>query len=727
MPRNIDCSSLKKDLYCAALLFLICITIIVIIFDLAEGRLNIPLSYNGDTLPLSVAIRNDIDTGFWTKSLRSGAPIGTDYIANVFNTQNFEELTKWILAKITKDVFIAENLYYFSLIVSTGVISFFVFRRLQIGRLFAIPASLTYAFSPYIFWRNVGHLSYSPYHFVPLSVLLCVWLFSDDRFLRLKGFWQYRRNILAIIFMLLISTNGTVYYPSFTFYMLVITGLYCLLANGKKIVFIKSLVMGGFVIVSMALNAFPLVCKMLSGDSVWNTSPAEAEIHGLKIIQMFMPISGHGFEPLQNFIDRYNQSAPLVHENIAAYIGMAGCVGLILAVFIFLKRPEGWPTLFSNLNVFLILLCTIGGFGSMLAFMGMRFLRGYNRVSIFIMFLSLAILCYVLQHISEKLKTGNKKSAKVFVYIAVFLFFSVGIVEQIAGAWILSDNSKKSVEEQFNSDKRYFTQIEEFCIQETQNASPMIFQLPYAALFGTDLLYPKIYNDFIPFLQTEALRWSGGGLVDTKGDFVNRQICDLPSDELVKAISKIGFDGIMLDKLSCGESFEVLNSDIRRLTNVEPIISEDDIWYFYSLKNYITDNNIVKDIAYLDIFTNLHYETVSGFFGTEKNENQSWIWCDKTGELKIINNTEHDENAHMSFKVLTPSTTEMCNLKITSDIFVENYQFNNDGAPVSLDFTVPAAGLTIRFETDAPKLVSPDPRDIYFGLFDFELIPRRFV
>ena len=94
-----------------------------------------------------------------------------------------------------------------------GLITYFVLRCLKLREWISIGGALTFAFLPFIFFRNIEHLVLSSYYFIPLLILLCLWIYEDKNFLVLnKSFFSYKKNILAIIFTALIANSGIVYW-----------------------------------------------------------------------------------------------------------------------------------------------------------------------------------------------------------------------------------------------------------------------------------------------------------------------------------------------------------------------------------------------------------------------------------------------------------------------------------------------------------------------------------
>lgn len=69
-------------------------------------------------------------------------------------------------------------------------------------------------------------------------------------------------------------------------------------------------------------------------------SVADSETYCLKIIQLLLPVNGHGIRPLEKLIYAYNEYVPCVNENWTAYIGIVGAVGFYSCWYGFYKKKE---------------------------------------------------------------------------------------------------------------------------------------------------------------------------------------------------------------------------------------------------------------------------------------------------------------------------------------------------------------------------------------------------
>ena len=160
----------------------------IILFCLTGGRsfhLSVPLTSDGydDTSFLS-EIKIMKDESNWLKTDNLGAPYGTDrstLLSHYLKTDI--DLLCFFFVKLTGSIGAADNLTFFTLIFLIALVSYLVLRSRKIDLFFSVAGALSFAFLPYLFFRNELHLMLSAYYCVPLSILLCVWIDEDDGFL----------------------------------------------------------------------------------------------------------------------------------------------------------------------------------------------------------------------------------------------------------------------------------------------------------------------------------------------------------------------------------------------------------------------------------------------------------------------------------------------------------------------------------------------------------------
>ncbi len=581
----------------AGLLIVIAL-VAAMLFSFGVGRqgfhLEIPLTCAGgdDTSYLS-EIKMMKDEGSWVRSSFLGAPYGTDRsgLVSVYLKLDVDILS-FIFVKLTGSTGAAINLAYFSLYFLTAVIAYLVLRSRKIRVLFSVAGALTFSFLPYIYSRKIGHMMLAAVEFVPLAMLLCLWIFEDDRFLKLdKGFFHYRRNLLALLFAALIAANGLGYYPFFSCMVILTAGLSKALKNRS----ISGLLQAVKQIV--LIIAFMLV--YLSGYIYLHVAHPErlgehlrqigdVEQFSLKIARLFIPTYGSGISFFDRVFEEYGtvQFANWASE-ATEYIGLVGTVGFFVLIFALLIRSQprsfmGDLTLFSELNVMMLLYGSIGGFSVFVFFFLTMSVRCTNRISVFIAFA--CIYAFYLAADRLCLPAGEKGDRQdqlrtALICLAVIVLTLAGLKIQTRG-WTFSNESYV---------RDYG--IRDSFVKEMENVLPdgaMVYQLPFCS-------YPEggvagsmnADMQFYPYLHSETLKWSYGAVSGEKSLEVNAYLCSMEAKQMLKAMCLLGYQGLYLNRLGYSEeAFEGLNQAFSDELGQKAMQSEDGNYIFYDLTGY---------------------------------------------------------------------------------------------------------------------------------------------
>src|SRR6476619_6682265 len=153
------------------------------------------------------------------------------------------------------------------------------------------------------------------------------------------------------------------------------------------------------------------------------------------------------------------------------------------------------------LTVFGILMATISGFSILLFGFGIRELRSWNRISVFIAFFAFTAVAYGLDWLRRRLPSRRWTTPAVLVGLLVVLL--VGILDQVSPA-VIPDYAATAV--RWDSDAQLVGRVERML-----PAGASVFELPYryfpeAPQMGS--LGP--YDLVRPYLHSQGLKWSFG-------------------------------------------------------------------------------------------------------------------------------------------------------------------------------------------------------------------------
>lgn len=708
-----------------SILIIFCISILLLFYlkTLYNTQLDIPIIYNGQDEFTALSNSKTIkDTGWIFKNPYLGAPFGMEYYDYPsFFLNNFDNLILKVLVLFTSSSVLAVNLQFLLLFPLISIISYLTMRSLGINNTVSILCSLTFAFSPYIYVRGMSHMTLSTYEFVPLSILICLWIFQDDKFFIInRKFFLYKKNIYAIIMLILIANNGMAYYPYFTCFFILVSGIISAI-NKKNIQKIyASLTQVLLIIITIMIELLPVMFYLRregTNISAVIRSRGSGETYGLKIIQLFLPLFSHGNGYLEKIIKGYRNDAPLVNENISSYLGLIGIVGFIILIFMIYYNKSDSELVsklkaLSLLNISAILLATIGGISSIICFFITTKIRGYNRISIFIMYICILAVAYILTFLYEKIK--NKK---IFI-ITIIALFSFAIWEQFSNG----PHSYELNKFNYETDKAFVKKVE-----NSVSLDAKIFQLPYHQYPEGGIVNSMAdYQLLTGYLHSDNLRWSYGGIKGRKSDIWNKMISDLDTKTMVKALSIAGFEGIYIDRRAYTDtSYNELDNAITEVLNVSPIISDNGNLVFFNMASFnktyynkYTDDEIVKLKNELINFVGIGFG--NGFYGVEESGHSQRIWMSQEAELIINNYSEKEIEYELNFSAST-GYNELSSLEIIIDKNKYNYEINANARVISQKILLKPGKNKIKFISYAIRVNAPeDPRKLYVKVTDFD-------
>ena len=738
---------LKEISYYIAAIFLCCI-FLCWVMHLWSADFRVPFTYGGaapfggDEEYVGTMIKGTIDNGWCISNHFIGMPTGL-YSYDFPLGWNLDMSIMKMISFIFPNWALTMNIYFLLCFPLTVITALFVFRKIHISPLPAIVGSLLFAFIPYHFLRGEGHIAYSAYFLIPLIVLVMFWVFEDDflldqfkktssgPLLRVLN----RRNIFSIIICIAVAC-AAIYYAFFSCFLLLVAGVCAAITKRRWTHLLNSLVLVGVIFLwVLAQNIPTFIYQHANGTNfeVVRRVPQESEAMGLKIIQLLLPINGHRIPIFAHFADKYLRTAPLVNENMCAALGIIGSIGfIILIIWLFyrlLRRDSTshHETLkrlnqISALNLAAVLLGTIGGFGAVFAFLISPEIRGWNRISVFIAFFAITTIVLLIDFLVQRYSFSKVRKYIIWVCIVAILLFGIYDQTSATGTWS-SVPDYKNIKEEFISDQHFIENIETRFPDDT-----MIFQLPY-------MYYPEHgplnnmldYDPFKAYLHSKNIHWSWGTMRDRYGDYWQRFIVSKPIDEMIRALSFAGFDGIYVDSYGYTDNGKEAISSISSVLNETPLVSDNGGLYFFDMTQYNVHLKSQLTSAEFEKEKNriLHIVTLEwrgGFYGLEADKENNWRWCSSQGTLIIDNTSNEDIKVIISAKFVT-GYSELSDLRIESNLVTENLQISNSGYNFGRELLIRPGKHVIKFTCDAKRLYAPaDLRYIVFGTYNFKMV-----
>lgn len=532
--------------------------------------LSFPYIYQGDGLSHSWLALRAIE-GWIFDNPRSGYPFGSNFL-DYPGSDAGNLLVLKALGALTGEYYSALNLFF---LLSFSVVfcsAFCVLRALGMWRLLAFSAALLFAFLPFHFQR-LGHLFYLWYFVVPIFFYLGFLIFLRQEKQWLKSVGVVKAIFIATGFVLLSSFG--VYYALFGVLVL---------ATAAVLYYVKSLCLRSLVLPSLLVvlvvagvfaNVAPnLVNRIVNGPNpeVAVRSPAEAEIYGLKFMQLVLPRLGHRIDDMAGVTSRYSESYPIVNENSTATLGVIGSLGFLSAFLILLagaigRKIDSRLALLAALVLVLFMFGTIGGFGALFSAIVSPSIRGWNRISIFIAFGSIAIFFFTLQFVISRFFSIGR--SKVVVPLSALLVGCVGLYDQTTPSCVPCNEQTKAI---FNQDREFVSAIERLL-----PPGSAIYQLPY-------LPFPEVaplhrlhtYDLSVGFLHSRELRWSYAGMKGRQGDLFYRALAQESIGKQVDVILRLGFSGIYIDRRGFEDRADLLIEELTRVLGDGPALKRAD-------------------------------------------------------------------------------------------------------------------------------------------------------
>lgn len=553
-----------------------------IIFDLKHIDLNVPFTYVGDAMDTLKVAQNFITGGGRFLFPNMGAPgmVTTENIPDICTIQYF---CMWLLSFVIKRQGLLVNVYYLLTFVTISASTTISLRILRNSVGLSILGGILYAFLPYHFLRGESHIFLSTYAMVPLTCVLTIWMMNGE--LNFNNFKNNKNRIfIAIIIALYIGFNNT-YYIYFAGILMSFSTIVNFIKNRDWVILKNNIKLLLITIVSIVINLIPYFIarfENLKYGLEGTRTLRDVELYSLKFSQLVLPIQNHRIDLFAKIRQAYDNSVSIsINENIGSTLGIFMSIGLILSIFIIMcvrKHEDDNIISCAILNVFILVLASVGGISSIIVFI-LKDFRCYNRLSVFVAFYSLVTIIYYLESILMKIPKDY------FRKIIIILIGCISILDITPKSYIQKD----AVD--YNSNNYY---MHEDFIRDIENITPkesMIFQLPFiGSNYHTGYKKMGVYQQFYPFIHSTKLKWSYRAQSGSTAEKWQKKIASLPTEQMLKYLASVKFSGIYID---CDgyedDEADKLIDDIARITNVQPIYSNNRRLVYFYLDKYMEE------------------------------------------------------------------------------------------------------------------------------------------
>jgi len=571
--------------------------------------------------------------------------------------------------------------------LSSGLSFWYVGRKLKYRSAFVFSAAILFAFSHYIFYRSLSHITLAYYWLVPLMLMITWWTFSSrPNEIKSRQWWE----------AIAIAALTGVFNPYYTGMFLQFLGFAVLLHLARKQ---YSMIRFPLLLIGVTVTCFLLMDADTLSYSLRNGANSQAvvrnlaslELYALKIPELIFPPGYHRWHFWADYGQRhYFQLALIKGEMGSPYLGLVALLGLTWLAGISLCRIFQGKLQLISVHVWQILwilmFSLVGGINLLLGTFGFIMFRGTNRYSIVILAI---VLLFIVRQLSRKCPA--KMVLPVAVAIAV-----IGLWDQLPPK--VSDGQIQQTADTVRSDRKFSTELE---LQLPQNG--MVFQLPVAAFPEIPPIYQMAdYEHFRPYLFTQHLRYSyGTNKGRTDADWQNNLSKLAPADMAAK-LKDYGFAAIMINRKGYEDKGAWL---INGFTHAK--------W------SVIADNGDLIAIGLKPDALISEFLSVYGVGWSEDEGGHRWAMSSRA-EINIFNQSNKHMPATINFSL---RTLKPRNVKIgINGKILQNFLLEISGADVQLTPVTLFPGQNCLFiETDVPPELpgNGDSRKLSIGISNF--------
>lgn len=713
----------KKSLLLYSAGILLTIAILLPVTEFYKINWSVPISYGGDTPWTLMGIKSLTNNEWWPFSVLKSPLLATPHTlkqGDFPTTENFLFLILKSLDIFFDDYVKVYNTYILLTFIFSTVVFIYALRKLEVTRGVALVFGILFAFLPFHFWR-IAHLFLSSYFLIPLFIVALTWLWDDELifFKKDEKIWKIniwnKKAIFTIVTSILIGSSG-IYYAFFFCFFSAIAGISAYFYQKKSIRHALS----AFIIIfltsfTLLFNLIPgIVFQIENGENplVGKRHPQEAEVYGLKITNMMLPLGNHRIPLLRMPTQFYFSYNNVGIEGSNEYIGFIALLGIIfLLARIFVREKETLNDRYSILLISGILFATVGGFSSLFALVVSPAIRGYNRISVILATLGLFAGALFVNQCMHRIK-------KYQAFLILTLILSIGLFDQTVASMRFSQGEKA----EFISDKNFVQEIE-----KKLPKGSMIFQFPFAPFPEIPPINDMVdYSHFKGYLHSDTLKWTYGGVKGRPESIWYENMANLEITELLKKLTIADFEGIYIDRYGYQDRAQLLEGELKNILQEDPIESINKRLSFFSLGEYKRqlqkqfskeELNKQKELIIHPVIT-LWKEKCSGLEGDKE---YNWRWCGSEGKLVLHNFGKENRKIKLNTTFST-GYEENSTLNIKSTTWKEKLIIDGHGKNIEKVLIIPTGDTVIYLTSNAERLIAEtDPRELVFRVINFTL------
>jgi phosphoglycerol transferase len=684
------------------------VIILAVLLELWRADLRIPLQYlqRGDLLWVDALTKGIIENGWYLSNPSLGMPVGLQlYDFPMADGAHVTALK--LLSLLSHDHGVVLNAYFLLGFPLTTATALWAMRDLGISYGPSIVASVLYAFLPCHFLRGEVHLFLASYYAVPLIVMMMLRIAVPA-----SHGWRWP---VGIAVGLLVASSG-IYYAFFACALLIVAGGAAAVEQRRSSPLVVAGMLVAIVAAGVLANVAPSVLYHLrhgANPHVAQRVAGDAEVYGLKITQLLLPQQQHRLPSFRALKATYDVSAPLVNENDAASLGIVGSSGFLWLLGLVLVngglRTDAREKVLARLNLAALLLGTIGGGGSLFAFLVTPGLRAYNRISVYIAFFSLAEAAILLDRVCLRWLTVRRATALPYACLGGLLV--LGVLDQTPSTVIPPYEELAAT---YRTEDEFVRRAE-----DVLPAGAMVFQLPYVPFpESPPTVKMSDYDPFVPYLHSRLLRWSYGAMRGRSGDAWQARREGKKGSDLVDSLAVAGFDGVYVDRNGYADRGRATEADLEATLGARPLVSADGRRALFDLSAYRQhlEARSPADGRARRVDAPTHAVAVEwreGFYDEERSATSVWHWCSGRCSLALTNPSSREQVVRLRLRFATASASR---LLIAGDLLRDSVEVP---ALYEREIRLPPGVHRLELRSDArPVSAVGDPRSLVLQVSD---------
>jgi len=705
----------------------LCAVLVYWFLELWRADLRIPFTYDGDAFYFLSLVKG-LTQGDWIwGNSRLGMPLGADW-HDFPVCMTLDMAAMRFLALFTHEPGLIANIFWLCTLMLTAATATFAFLRFHVKSWVAMSLGVVYALQPFAFFRGLPHLCLVFYP-VPLLAAGVIEL-AQGRFTKDPAPGGKIRSLISSVPVYLwvacvAQGLSYVYNAFFAIFLFGVSTVIAYVTRRRA----RDVLTGVLLIATIA--GVSLVNIGPSFEYQWRHGKnpaagkgvAEAEMYAMKIRYLLTPIPDYRLKVVRYLESRLSGAYPPERENSRSRLGTTASLGFLFLLAYGLCRCAGMRSISDQflgicaaLSIAIVLLATNGGFGSLFNAAVLPDIRCYNRIIVFLSFLSLAPVAVLLTRLHG---WWIARGAPVALFRGLLLAAAIlAVADEASTTAYLRYADRKEV---FDRDEQFVGRVE-----STMAADSLIFQLPYTN-FPPDSPPGNMatYDHSRAYLHSHKYKWSWAAVGGRPGGEWVKAAAAMPAKDMLERLSLAGFSGIWLDRF--GYTTEPSPADALTSAVGSPALTTPDgRVLFYDIRAYAAT---IRHAASPESLSRrearaLHPVSLEygGFFGEEHNAIRRWRWCGPEGTLTIRNTLQEPRRILLS-ATLQGVRPEPDPLLLQTPEATETLWPTSANIDLRRTFALPANGsITVRFRSKGgPLRVPGDPRVLHFVLINCQV------